>query len=398
MATTETHESEEWGSAARSLKLSYLWSFSAIGAFGSFIALYYRDLDFTGLEIGILVAIPPIAVAFFGPLWGAIADSQGAHRFVLRSALGVAALVALACTQIATFPAFVAMISLLALFSTPVNAILDSYAITAGERRGISFGSLRVWGSVGYMLTVLVVGRLMGDHVTRLFLIADALFLALALLASFGLPKLGERQRTRLLGGIGFVRGNTRLILLLVTAYLVASGAAIMYGFLGIRIEELGGSATMVGATIAIGAASELPVIAFGGWFLKVFGAPRLIAISIGVYALRLIAYGLVTAPVWILPIQALHGLSYGAFLTASVMLAHRLSGRENAATGQSLLAAVSFGLGNITGSLVGGALLDTVGTAWLFRGGATLMLITLFAYLIAERTVGLGPNEPATT
>jgi len=222
MAVVESHEGEEWASVTRSLKLSYLWSFSAIGAFGSFIALYYRDLGFSGFEIGILVAIPPIAVAFFGPLWGAIADSQGAHRLVLRSALGVSALLAVACTQIATFPAFVAMISLLALFSTPVNAILDSYAVTAGERRTTSFGSLRVWGSVGYMLTVLVVGRLMGENVTRLFLIADAIFLALALLASFGLPKLGERQRTRLFDGIGLVRKNTRLILLLATAPITA--------------------------------------------------------------------------------------------------------------------------------------------------------------------------------
>lgn len=221
------------------------------------------------------------------------------------------------------------MISLLALFSTPVNAILDSYAITAGERRGISFGSLRVWGSVGYMLTVLVVGRLMGEKVTRLFLIADAMFLGLALLASFGLPKLGERQRTRLLGGIGFIQWEY-------PPRPAADNRLSRRHGRGdhVRVSRephrgIGPAWIMVGATIAIGAASELPVIAFGGWFLKVFGAPRLIAMSIGVYALRLIAYGLVTAPVWILPIQALHGLSYGAFLTASVMLAHRLSGRK---------------------------------------------------------------------
>ncbi|MEQ1843350.1 MAG: MFS transporter, partial [Verrucomicrobiales bacterium] len=132
MPQVEQSPGQEWRSATRSLKFSYLWSFSAIGAFGSFVALYYRDLGFTGLEIGILVAIPPIAVAFFGPLWGTIADSQGAHRLVLRLALGVAALAALACTQVETFPAFVVLISLFALFSTPVNAILDSFAVSSG--------------------------------------------------------------------------------------------------------------------------------------------------------------------------------------------------------------------------------------------------------------------------
>ena len=133
--------------------------------------------------------------------------------------------------------------------------------------------------------------------------------------------------------------------------------------------------------------------MAFGGWFLARFGAYRLICFALAVFALRFAAFGLITTPAWILPVQLLHGLSYGAYLMASVTLAHRIAGRQQAATAQALLTAVSFGFGSITGALVGGALLDTVGTANLFLGAAVLMVIDLCLLVLGNRAVGLDRN-----
>jgi PPP family 3-phenylpropionic acid transporter len=161
------------------------------------------------------------------------------------------------------------------------------------------------------------------------------------------------------------------------------SSVAILYGFLGIHLEELGGSANLIGAAVALGAASELPVVALSGWLLSRFGPSRLVALAIGVYAVRFVAYSAIPTAAWVLPIQLLHGLSFGAYLVASVTLAHRLAGREHAAGAQAFLAAVSFGCGTITGSLVGGALLDRVGTDGLFLGAAVILFATLAAVVI---------------
>jgi PPP family 3-phenylpropionic acid transporter len=162
-----------------------------------------------------------------------------------------------------------------------------------------------------------------------------------------------------------------------------------MYGFLGIHLQELGGSANLVGIAIALGAASELPVVAAGGWLLHRVGATRLILVAILAYGTRFVVYAQLSAPGWVLPVQLLHGLSYGAFLIASVTLAHRLAGRDRAATAQALLTAVSFGFGTITGSLVGGALLDRIGAAGLFRSAALVMLLALAVTLVGLHRVG---------
>jgi PPP family 3-phenylpropionic acid transporter len=387
-----------WRRASWRLRLGYLWHFAAVGAFMPFAALYYRDLGLSGVSVGILTALPSFALALCAPLWGAVSDALAIHRLVLRVVLVLAALLALAATEASTFTTILVLIGLLSVFEVPVAPLLDSYGMTISDQLGKSYGSLRVWGSLGYTAAVLLVGRAMGARVSSLILVAHAVCLVLALAAVFGVPPLAERRPRPILRGLGILLRNRPFVLLLLVAYLLSSGAAIMYVFLGIHLQELGGTASLVGLAFAISAASELPVVAFGGWFLRHLGARRLVALAIVVYALRFAAFSALSTPAWVLPIQALHGLSYGAFLMASVTLAHRLAGREHAATAQALLAATSFGLGSITGSLVGGALLDHVGTVGLFRGAAVLMVVTLVVLVAGERVTTLDAPHRART
>lgn len=380
----------QWLGASRSIGAGYFWFFAAIGALMPFIALYYRELGFSGVQVGVLTAFPSLGMALFGPLWGAVSDSLAIHRWVLCGSLALAGVIAFSTSQATAFAPMLVLIGLLAFASAPVAPLLDSYGMTIGEWTERSYGSLRVWGSVGYMASVLIVGRLMGDEVSSLLLFAHGAFLALALLSVRRLPPLAERRALPLLGGLRAIAENRPIILLLLVAYLISSGAAVMNIYLGIHIEDIGGTPTLIGLAFAVSAASELPIIAFGGWFLRRLGAVRLVALAIIVYAVRFAAFSLIPAPEWLLPIQSLHGLSYGAFLMASVTLAHRLAGREHAATAQALLTAMSFGFGSITGSIVGGSLLDQIGTAGLFRGAVILMIVVLGVLVAGNHLIGL--------
>jgi PPP family 3-phenylpropionic acid transporter len=371
-------QEERWRAAGWRVSLGYLWSLAAVGAYTPFAAIYFLDLGFSGVQVGVLAALPALGIALAGPLWGAAADAMSLHRGMLAAALLLATLLALAASRVTAFLPLLLLLGLLALIMAPVAAILDAYAVTIAERFGGSYGGLRVWGSVGYTAAALGVGQLMGERVTSLFLVIQALCLGLGLLAIWGLPGLRERAASPLFGGLGALLRNRPFVVLLLIGYLTASGAAIMNSFLGIRMQELGGAASLVGLAIALGAASEFPVVARGGWFLTTIGAPRLVTLAVAVYALRFLAYATIPSAAWMLPVQLLHGLSFGAFLIASVTLTYRLAGPRHAAAAQALLAATSFGLGSITGSLVGGALLDEVGTAGLFRGAALLMLLPL--------------------
>jgi len=393
-ATADQRTTTTWRRSSQHIRGGYFWYYAAIGALTPFTALYFRSLGFGGLQIGILTALPSLGVALFGPLWGAVSDSLAIHRPVLRIALVLATLLAFAASRVSEFAALFPLMALLAFAAVPVGPLLDSYGVTTSERLGQSYGRLRVWGSLGFMVTVLVVGRLMGDRVSSVVLVAYGVCLALTFLFVAGIPPLAERHPRSLFGGLRDIARNRPLMLLLLVAYLLSSGGAIMYIFLGIRMQEIGGSANLVGVAFALSAVSELPVVAFGGWLLNRLGAIRLIAVALCVYIVRFTAFSTISEPEWMLPVQLLHGLSFGAFLMASVPLAHRLAGSEHAATAQALLTAMSFGFGSITGSIVGGAFLDRIGTVGLFRGATLLMVAALVVLIAGDRIVGLDRRE----
>jgi MFS transporter, PPP family, 3-phenylpropionic acid transporter len=383
-----------WQRAAWQVGGGYFWYYAGIGAFVPFVALHFRELGYSGLQVGLLTALPSVGVAFGGPLAGAVADALGVHRWVLRLGLLAGAVLALVAALVEAFPLMFLVMAPLALMLSPVPSMMDSYAVTTSERSCRSYGILRVWGSLGYMAAVLVMGRAMGDRVSASLFVGYALCLGLALLIVFALPPLAERRAQPLMTGIGAALANRPLTVLLLVAFLISTGAAGMNIYLGVHLEGIGGSASLIGVAFAISAATELPVVAFGAWFLARLGAVRLAALAIVVYGFRFVAFSVITVPEWVLAVQLFHGLSYGAFLMASVTLAHRLAGREQAATAQALLTAMSFGFGSITGSLLGGAFLDVIGTDGLFRGAAVLMAVTLAVLLIGHRTVGLDGGE----
>ena len=386
-----------WHRADLKVAGGYFAYFGAIGALTPFAALYYRELGFSGLQVGVLTALPAIGAALCGPVGGVVADALGIHQWVLRLALGLTAIVAFVSAQASAFVTLLLLIGILSIVSAPVAPLLDSYGVSASEHTSRSFGSVRVWGSIGYMAAVLVVGWLMGERASPVLFVAHGVLAGIALAALLRLPALAERRAAPLFDGFRAVLQSRPTALLLLIAFVLSVGAALINTYLGVRIEEIGGSASQVGLAFAIASASELPVIALSGWLLDRLGAPRLVGMAIVVYLVRFISFSTISVPEWLLPMQALHGLSYGAFLMASVILVHRLAGQQHAATAQSLLTAVSMGLGTITGALVGGAFLDVIGTEGLFRAAAVLMVFTLAVLILGNRAVGLDRPRPTS-
>jgi len=383
------------------LRGCYFWYFAGIGCFGPYITLYYRQLQLTGPQIGLLAAILPLGVAFLAPLWGGLADTFSAHRLMLRAALLVAALAALLIARATTFGLLVPLALLLAACLAAIPALLDSYALTLSQREGLAFGQLRIWGSLGFIASVWLIARMMGASVSPLFLLAYAATLALACLATAGLPPLQGRTAAPLWHGVAGVLRNRSVLALLLSMYLVFSNATVLGSFLGIYLTELGGGVGLVGVASVIGALSELPVMAFGSRLLDRFSSRGVLLLAVGMYVLRLLCYSLPPDVSWVALIQLLHGVSFGLSLLASVTLIHELAGQERAATAQGVLGATTQGFAAVTGALLGGLLLDRVGAVNLFRVAAVGMGAALIVCLLAMRVVArgyLGPPGGADT
>ena len=377
------------GRASLWLQASYWSYFAAVGCLVPYIALYYRHLGLTGPQIGVLSAVLPLGIALLAPLWGTVTDTFAAHRFVLRAALLLAALSALAVTRMTQFGPILIFMLLMAVAVSAVPTLLDAYAMTISDREGRSFGQLRVWGSIGFIVAVWFVGWYMGGSISNFFLIAYAAALLLGCAASFGLPPLGSRSTHSMWQGVSVVIRNRPVVLLLLTAYLVTTNASISTNFMGIYLTELGGSTRIVGTASALAAISELPMLIFGTRLIDRFSSRQVLLLAIGAYCVRYVCYSIPPSPGWALAVQLLHGLSFGAYLMASVTLVHQLAGQERAATAQGLLSSTSLGFGAITGALVGGALLDQIGAVGVFRVATGGMILATIVYVLSIGRLG---------
>jgi PPP family 3-phenylpropionic acid transporter len=233
----------------------------------------------------------------------------------------------------------------------------------------------------------------MGQTITSAFLFAYAATLSLCAVAALGLPPLQPRSTHSFWHGMASVVADRAVVLVLLTAFLTSSNVSMMNNYFGIYLIEIGGDARLLGNASVLAAVSELPVMIFGARLLERLSSRRVLLIAIGAYIVRFGLYSIPPAPQWVLAVQLLHGVTFGAFLMASVTLIHQLAGRQRAATAQGVLAAVSGGFGAITGSLVGGALLDRIGAVGVVRI-ATLGMTLAFAVALwstRERPVTAG-------
>ena len=370
------------------MRAAYWGFYAAIGCFWPYIALYYRRLGLSGPELGLVSAIPALATAFLAPGWGVLSDRFGIHRFILRSALVAAAVVALLLRQATGFATVLPLVILLALVAAPIPSLMDSYGVRVSEQAGVAFGQVRVWGSIGYTVTAWLLGWLMGGSVSSLFLAGYAGALLFTCAATFGLPSMNVRASKQVWRGAAQVVRRPAVLVLLVTVYLISSSTSSMFNFFGIFLTELGASMGLIGTANSLAAISELPALIFGGWLLARLGARRMLMLALCVYIVRMVSYTLLPSPRWVLLVQLSHGLSFGIYLMASVTLVHQLVGEELAATAQGLLAS-SFSFGQITGSLAGGALLDRIGVIGIYRVSAVVMLLALVVFLAGLKLLG---------
>ncbi|MCA9834435.1 MAG: MFS transporter [Thermomicrobiales bacterium] len=373
--------SANWSAAHWMISFGYVWFFAGIAAFTPFAAIYYRGLGFNGFQVGILAAMPAIALSLTGAYWGAVADTIAAHRVMLRIAFLAGAALAFLASRSEGFALMFVWITLLSFSIVPLRSLMDHFAVLIGNKVDLPFGRIRLWGAFGYSVFALTLGRMMNQHVTSLFLVAYGISLLLACVATWNLPNLPAQARRPLFEGVGELVHNRSLMLLLFVAFAQAVAAFMIVASLGYHIKSMGGSGSQVGAAFAVAAVSELPFFMAGAWFVRRFGADKLIAVILVCYAVRMALLGLADAPQQVILLQALHGLTFGGFLVVSVPRAHQFGGTRYPATVQAMITTAGFGLGNVLGSFLGGALLDD--THAMYFVTSLLMLVVLITYMI---------------
>lgn len=375
--------------------------------FGAYLAKHGLDAS-----IGTIFSTQGWA-AIVAPLFvGAIADRHfSAQRVMAVLHLAGGALL-LALSLVGADPAvmFVAALGVMLCYM-PTIALSNAVAFNVLDDTEKQFPAIRVWGTLGWILGGLLVGRLLhAEQTATPIRIAAAASLAYGLYC-FTLPDTPPRARgtktnvLSLLGldVIGAVRDRSFWILIGCSLLLMIP-LSFYYAYTNAFLVEVG--VQSAAAVQTLGQVSEIGFLLLLPVFFRYFGIKWVLLIGMLAWAARyvLFAHGYGPAgPVMpaLLVGLALHGVCFDFFFVAGQIYVDKRFPPETRGRAQSFLSLVTWGVGSVIGGVVANAVYvaNTHGGAhdwryvWVAPAVLALVVALIFALAFKDRRPVLTEN-----
>jgi PPP family 3-phenylpropionic acid transporter len=356
----------------------YFFYFASLGVLIPFWTLYLKSLHFNSFVIGGLIAILPATKLIAPYIWGWLADHTRRSMFIIR----VASILAL----LSFLLVFVSqqlwwLIVVMLLFSFFWNAILPQFeAMTLNHLEDDShhYSLIRLWGSLGFIVIAVLVGDLLQRFSTDVVpLVVLLTFVAIAA-SSFLVPEKLNTPHTEHTPIWPVIR-QPKVMAFLVISFLMLCSHGPYYTFYTIYLEELGYSSYMIGVLWAVGVLAEVIIFLLMHRLLPLFGARKLLMITLLLTSLRWLIIGFFADDLSMLFIaQLFHAFSFGMFHSVGISLVHDYFTGSHQGRGQALYSSTSFGAGVAVGSLVSGMLWDQWGAGVLFSLASCCTVIAL--------------------
>ncbi|MDQ3249528.1 MAG: MFS transporter [Chloroflexota bacterium] len=373
--------------------LYYFVYWGATGIYEPFLNVHFADIGLSRFEIGLLAALFPLITLMVAPPLSALADRLRQRRRTMALLLiGFAPTLFLTGLP-RTFTLLILVVSLLAFFRGPITPIGDSLISRMAERHGLNFGSMRLWGSLGFAIISTTAGLFWAAWgATVMFAVAGLLFLpviGLTLLLEEGVPVEHHLRRP-----LRELLRSPALRVLLATSFLMGAAMSIVFNFEGIYLQTLGGSQFMIGLLFGLIALCELPPMYFAALLRRRLGGAQTLLLAYGLLGASYLGLGLVTTPAWLLADAVLQGFGFGLFFVSAIQLLNDLTPPEWSSTAQALFNACAFGLSWLIATPLGGWGYDQVGPGALFTISGLLVVVAMLL-LIAAMSRGLFAQPP---
>ena len=395
------------------VKLSLVWFF-ALGSLGCIFPFYSLFLategGLSGAQVGVVMAVPALVSIFCQGPWGQLADRTGARsRVVALLAIGTA-VTCLALALPTHFAGFVIATAAMAIFSAAF--IPNTMALTLAQihdATGRLFGRIRVWGTIGFAITVTsfpflvakwqewtgvaAAGPTDPEPGFRLMFVIGAVTAALTIPFALALPRTAISHARAEKGEWRTLLRNRNFVRLLVVTFLAYGCIQGPMALFPILIRAQGGGLEVVSEMWLLMIALELPLIFFFGKAVAWAGPRGVIAIGLLASAVRWIVSGFVDDLTVVAAAQLLHGAAVFGLILGAPLYVDLSVPASLRSTAQGLLAMVGIAFGGMLSNLAAGTLIEVYGaTAPARFGGIGIGVLALSLPLLLPRI------DPAAT
>lgn len=364
----------------------YFFYFAALGALVPYWGLYLQDRGFAPVEIGQLMAILMATKILAPNVWGWLADRSGQRLPIVRLASLLAALI---FGGIFLVRGFWGIALVMALFSFFWNATLPQIEAATFNYLGLRvarYTSIRLWGSIGFVISVATLGPLVGSLGIGLVPVTLLILFLILWVSSLLVPEGPPHPHHAEPVSFSRLLGRGEILAFLGVCLLMQVSHSNYYTFFSIYLKASGYQGGTIGALWAWGVVAEVLVYLVMAQILERFGARRVLLASLGLASVRWLLIGhFVGNPLILIGAQSLHAATFGTFHAAAIHLVHHYFPGRVQGRGQALYASLSFGGGGAIGSLLGGYLWEEMGAVVTFSVAAA---IAALGWLVAWQWV----------
>lgn len=394
MTANAVHRQQLFPFAA--LSASY---FAHIGFFNPYLPLWLKEAGYGLLAISVLTSVQSLTrlVAPYG--WGWLSDHTGERVKLLRFCATSAMIISAALWLKLSFAALV-LVLLLMFLNTSAMMPMSEAAMAHLVSQGGSFdpkkyGRVRLWGSMGFLLTVFAAGAWFEHFGLQDFPAWTVASLALVVLSVWRLPDLKEAHpaHTEALPVWPVLRQARVRWFFLALFFHVLSHMGI-YVFFSLYLDELGYSKTMIGLLWAVSVIVEI------GWFftqsrwLPWLSARAWLVLCAGVMLVRMvITFSAADVLVCLLVAQALHAITFATHHSVCIALVSEMFPGRLRGRGQALYTVLGYGLPGVLGGLAGGALSASWGLVTVFQAAAVCAALGTVSAWCCWRTARSRPS-----
>ena len=379
-------------------------------AIGNYQTVYLQSRGYTATTIGLINAVLSAVTIMATPVWGMISDRIRSIRRVFLLTLIVGSVLfafipAIIGLPVLSAPLMLVYLSLVYFFRNPANAMMDNWLVRYSNQKGVDYGSIRSFGSLGYAICgVLIAGAVSSFGTAWTFPVCSAM---MALVVAMSLRTDDAKPVAPATGAPAREAFNpltlfknyyfTTFLAFSLLLYIVINSAA---AFLPYLLEEVGVSSSRYGVITAYMATLEIPMLLAARPLRRRAPLYALCIASGFSYAAACLLLGTCAHSLgMIVAIETLSGVGSGLLIASAANYIYTLTPENLKATGQSIYVAVT-ALSGIAGNLIGGAVVDALSAPLLYCiMGVTGLISALFllgTIVIGAKLLKQSPPERA--
>ena len=376
-------------------------------------------LKFDGTQIGLAYSAFAIA-AMISPFFvGMIADRFFPTERVLGTLHLLGGVILYFLTTVTEFALFYPIIIAYTLCFMPTIALTNSLSFHHMDDPGKEFPSVRVLGTISWIVVGLLIGYLNIESEATPILIAAGMSVVMGLYC-FTLPHTppkskGEKAKWQDVIGLDALKlmKERSFAVLFVASLLICIPLSFYYSFANLFLNNIG--VENAAGKMTMGQMSEIIFLLLMPFFFKRFGYKIMLMIGMACWSARyvLFMYGNPTELVWMLYGGIiLHGICYDFFFVTGQIYVDERAPKHIKNAAQGLITFATYGVGMFIGSALSGLVADNYSTLdtvsgdpvyqwdsiWLVPAVLAAVVLVLFTIFFQEKTKAQVKDEVVLT